>query len=551
MLRGTAERIGLQHGRLRIELRGRLFLDKETVLPTYEKAVQVSLAALEQAFASEHWATPIACVHRVVHGGPRLIEPVLITENVKRELESVKALAPLHILNELVVIETVVRTYPNIPQVACFDTAFHQRMPEIAKRLPLPRQFWEAGVRRYGFHGLSYESIVSQLGKQLSGRSIIAHLGNGCSMVALRDSIPQDTTMGLTPTGGLMMGTRSGDLDPGVLFYLLRKSTDAARSSIGSSIVEVEQILNDESGLLGVSGISRNMEDLLRAETESSEAREAIDLFCYYAKKFIGSLYSVLGGLDTLVFTGGMGENSAVVRKRICEGLNFLDIRLDPIRNKSNAPIISHEQSCCTVRTLHTNENLIMARHAFRLSQERPIMSLVDNSVIWEMIIFDWDGTAVPDRHAPIGDLRAALEDLLKEGGLCAIVTGTNLDNILKQGIAELSPLAKHGLHICTNRGSEVFDFGSVGKPQLIFRRQATQSENRALDSAAIELHDWIKAQGMKTEIIFNRLNRRKVDLIPEPEWRSPKKAQFRELLSAVEDTDASCRAQRRYSKPH
>ena len=174
----------------------------------------------------------------------------------------------------------------------------------------------------------------------------------------------------------------------------------------------------------------------------------------------------MLGGLDTLVFTGGIGENSAILRKRLCEELSFLDIRLDPIQNESNSPIISEKNSSCIVRVVHTDENLVMARHArgssVLFARERVIMS----SVIYEMIIFDWDGTAVPDRHSPIGDLKAALEQVLKEGALCAIVTGTNLDNILNQGIADLSPLAKHGLHICTNRGSEVFEFDSEGRPE-------------------------------------------------------------------------------------
>ena len=258
VMQGAAEMIGLRNSRLRIEIRGRSFRDQEVALPTHEKAVQKLLAALNQS----PLPTPLACVHRVVHGGPRLTEPVLITEKIKNELESLVPLAPLHLPNELAVIQATARAYPDISQIACFDTAFHQRMPDIAKRLPLPRHLWEQGVRRYGFHGLSYESIVSQLGQNLSGRSIIAHLGNGCSMVALKDGLPQDTTMGLTPTGGLMMGTRSGDLDPGVVFYLLRNSASQADDPVR----QVERILNDESGLFGVSGISRNMEDLLKAD---------------------------------------------------------------------------------------------------------------------------------------------------------------------------------------------------------------------------------------------------------------------------------------------
>jgi acetate kinase len=215
-------------------------------------------------------------------------------------------------------------------------------MPDVAKRLPIARSFWVDGIRRYGFHGLSYESIVSQLGAAIPKRVIIAHLGNGCSMVALKDGVPQDTTMGLTPTGGLMMGTRSGDLDPGVLFYLLRNPTKRAQDSIA----QTEYVLNDEAGLLGVSGLTRNMEELLK--TESTPAREAVELFCYCAKKALGSLYTVLGGVDALVFTGGMGENSSLIRARICEGLEFL-------------------KSPCQTRVLHTNENRVMAKHALNL----------------------------------------------------------------------------------------------------------------------------------------------------------------------------------------
>ena len=359
VMSGTADKVGMEHSRLRIELRGHSLLDKEAAIPTHKDAVLATLTALNQARLS----VPAVCVHRIVHGGPLLVEPAVIDKKVKTELESLVALAPLHLSSELAVIEAALHAYPRAPQIACFDTSFHQRMPEIAKRLPLPRHLWNEGIRRYGFHGLSYESIVSQLGKELKGRSIVAHLGNGCSMVALQDCAPLDTTMGLTPTGGLMMGTRSGDLDPGVLFYLTRKATGHSRDPT----LHVEDILNHESGLLGVSGVSRNMEDLLKAESDSIAAKESIELFCYCARKFIGSLSVVLGGLDTLVFTGGMGENSPDIRRRICEGVGLLNIRLDPARNASNAQVISHESSGCTVRAQHTDENLVMAKHAERL----------------------------------------------------------------------------------------------------------------------------------------------------------------------------------------
>jgi acetate kinase len=353
---GSADKIGMKRSRLRIEWRGQSPLEDETTFSTHEQAVLAILTTISH----ERLSVPTACVHRIVHGGPRLVEPALIDERVTLELKRLVSLAPLHIPNELAVIETTAHAYPKVPQIACFDTAFHQRMPEIAKRLPLPRSLWDEGIRRYGFHGLSYESIVSQLDKKIKGRSIVAHLGNGCSMVALKDCVPLDTTMGLTPTGGLMMGTRSGDLDPGVLFYLMRKSAGHAYNST----LHVEDILNHESGLLGVSGISRNMADLLKEEPDSVAAKESIELFCYCARKFIGSLSVVLGGLDHLVFTGGMGENSPDIRRRICEGPSILNIRLDPVQNESNSQVISHESSGCFVRVQHTDENLMMAKHA-------------------------------------------------------------------------------------------------------------------------------------------------------------------------------------------
>ena len=348
---GSAGEIGSKRSHLKIEIQGKSASDEPIDLPTLEVAFLEVINALRQARTPE----PAVCAHRVVHGGANLSAPVLIDDEVKRELERISDLAPLHIPDELKTIAVSEGAYPAIPQIACFDTAFHSRMPEVAKRLPIPKSFSENGIRRYGFHGLSYESIVSQLGPLLSGKCIIAHLGNGCSMVALKDGIPQDTTMSLTPAGGLMMGTRSGDLDPGVVFYLLSQTAPA------------ERILNFESGLLGVSGISRDMEELLKIETESAPAQEAVELFCRTARKFIGSLSAVLNGLDTLVFTGGMGENSPLIRQRICEGLGFLKIQLEPILNQANSSVISCASSGCTVRAQHTDENLVMAKHAFSL----------------------------------------------------------------------------------------------------------------------------------------------------------------------------------------
>jgi acetate kinase len=359
VLSGSVENIGSKDGRIKTDRKGHLASDQSLAVPTHEKAVFAALDTLSRT----KLPAPVACVHRIVHGGPDLVEPVFIDERVMTELKRLTSLAPLHIPNELAAISAATRAFPEVPQIGCFDTAFHQRMPEVAKRLPLPQRLWQDGIRRYGFHGLSYESIVADLGPELKGRSIIAHLGNGCSMVALKDRIPLDTTMGLTPTGGLMMGTRSGDLDPGVLFYLMRKSSGRAQHSPARA----ERILNDDSGLLGVSGISRNMEKLIEVESRSVAAKEAIELFCHCAVKFIGSLSMVLGGLDHLVFTGGMGEKSPEIRKRICKGLSLIDVRIDSIRNESNAEIVSHESSRCVVRAHPTHENLMMAKHAKRL----------------------------------------------------------------------------------------------------------------------------------------------------------------------------------------
>jgi len=370
VIKGSAERIGLKDSRIKIERDKKVTLNKEILLPTYEKALFESISAIKEA----HLPTITACVHRIVHGGPNLIEPVRLNQTVRNEIEKIIELAPLHLPSELAVMDATILAYPETPQIACFDTAFHQRMPDLAKRLPLPRDLWSRGIRRYGFHGLSYESIVSQLGEKLSGRSIIAHLGNGCSMVALNNGIPQDTTMGLTPTGGLVMGTRSGDLDPGILLYLMRSHYGASQmATTPTAISQTEHILNFDSGLLGVSGKSRNMEELLVAEGSEPPAREAINLFCYSAKKFLGSLCAALGGLDNLVFTGGIGENSPAIRKNICDELGFLGIQIDPAKNESNSQMINKDSAPCTIRTLQTDENLVMAKHALKLLTIHPV----------------------------------------------------------------------------------------------------------------------------------------------------------------------------------
>jgi acetate kinase len=251
-------------------------------------------------------------------------------------------------------IEAVAAHFPELPQVACFDTAFHSRMPEVAQRFALPQKLWEQGIRRYGFHGLSYEYVVGKLGRELGRRAIIAHLGNGASMVALRDGLPVDTSMGLTPTGGFMMGTRSGDLDPGVIIHLLKT---------GYSADQLEDLLDHQAGLLGVSGQTGDMKALLQKSQTDNAARMAVQMFAYQVRKFIGAYAAVLNGLDTLVFTGGIGERAAEVRAEICSDLEYLGVALDMAANSHNNEVISPPGTKCTIRVVQTNEDLMIAHH--------------------------------------------------------------------------------------------------------------------------------------------------------------------------------------------
>lgn len=298
--------------------------------------------------------------HRVVHGGSRHTRPERITPEVMASLQELVPLAPDHLPQELRAIEAVGRAYPGLAQVACFDTAFHRTMPAVAQAFGLPRDLADEGVFRYGFHGLSYEYIVGELRKQAGpaaaeGRVIVAHLGNGASLAAILDGKSIDTTMGFTPAGGLVMSTRSGDLDPGILVYLLRHR--------GLDVEELDRVVNKRAGLLGVSGTSADMRELLESEEKDPHAAEAVALFCRQARKFVGALAAALGGLDTLVFTAGIGENAPPVRGRICEGLEFLGVRVDPGRNERNDAVISPDGSAVTVRVMRTDEERMIARH--------------------------------------------------------------------------------------------------------------------------------------------------------------------------------------------
>ncbi len=359
---GSIERIGLQGSRFHVhDAEGKVLVEEHLDLRDHDAAITTLLGWLEHHLAGRK---PDAVGHRVVHGGVQYNQPQPITPDLLATLELLIRLAPEHLPHELSVIQAVQRHYPSLKQVACFDTAFHRQMPEVAQRYPLPRSLWHEGVRRYGFHGLSYEYILHKLeevaGREAAnGRLIVAHLGNGASMAAIRGGKDLDTTMGLTPTGGLMMGTRSGDLDPGVLVYLLREK--------GRSPSTVDYLVNQRAGLIGVSGSSSDMHDLLQREASHSHAAQAIELFCYQAKKSLGSLAAVLGGLDTLVFTAGIGANSPKIRWRICEGMEFLGIHLDAGRNDANAAVISRDGSPVMVRVMKTDEGLMIARHTYNV----------------------------------------------------------------------------------------------------------------------------------------------------------------------------------------
>lgn len=354
-----AERIGASGSRLTItDDRGTTLLDRRDDLPDHVAALNALFAWLR----STRGARPFDAVgHRIVHGGLHYREPQRITPEMIGALRELTAIDPDHLPQAIGIIAAVGESYPAIPQIACFDTAFHRAMPPVAQHYALPPEYAAQGIVRYGFHGLSYEYIMGVLRAidAAAGRVVIAHLGNGASMVAVRDGVGIETTMGFSPTGGLVMGTRTGDLDPSVPLYLVQ-----AR---GMAPAEVTTLLNKQAGMLGLSGSSGDMRDLLEKEDTDPRAAEAVALFCYTAKKYLGALAAALGGLDTLVFTGGIGEHAAPVRERICADLTFLGIALDPARNAAHAPVVSRDDAAVIVRVIPTDEDLMIARHTYRL----------------------------------------------------------------------------------------------------------------------------------------------------------------------------------------
>jgi acetate kinase len=361
-LSGTVGGIGEPEGRLsvRASLGQDLRLQRCRV-PDHESALNV-LLDLQKTHSGILSISAVG--HRLVHGGPKFRDPARIDSAVLNELRALTPLAPNHLPSEIHAVELLQKLRPALPQVACFDTAFHATISPLARRFPFPRAYYDQGIVRYGFHGLSYQSIMEQLHEldselARSGRIIIAHLGNGSSMAAIRDGSCVDTTMGFTPLGGLMMGTRPGDVDPGAILYLLREN--------GLALADLERLLSHESGLFGVSGTTSDVRSLLAQRDTDPRAGEALDLYTYIARKQVGALAAVLGGLDCLVFTAGIGENAPQIRQQICCGLEYLDIRLDPERNRANAPIISAESSPARVRVIPTDEERQIARQTLRV----------------------------------------------------------------------------------------------------------------------------------------------------------------------------------------
>jgi len=296
--------------------------------------------------------------HRIVHGMKHTHSETL-TDEVLAELKTISGYDPEHLPEEINLVEIFKKRYPEIPQIACFDTSFHTTMPTVAKLLPIPRRIMKLGIQRYGFHGISYAYLINELetiaGKEIShGKVILAHLGNGASLCAVKEGRSLDTSMGFTPSSGIPMGTRTGDIDPGVIWYLMQVEKITAK--------EFSHLINHESGMLGISETSSDMRDLLGVRATDSRAAEAVELFCYQIKKYIGSYAAVLQGLDTLVFSGGIGEHAPEIREEICRGLQFLGIELDNVRNKNSEAVISADNSKVIVRVIQTNEQLMMAR---------------------------------------------------------------------------------------------------------------------------------------------------------------------------------------------
>lgn len=359
LLYGRLERIGLSEGRfLAFDAEGGPLSSAGFEFPDHGAALKELFSWLATRPEGRGMG---AIGHRVVHGGAEYAAPRRVDRQLLHALKRLSPFAAEHLPHEIKAIEAASSAFPGLPQAACFDTSFHRTMPQAATTFAIPAEFRAEGVIRYGFHGLSYEYIMEELSRlepeRSKGRVIIAHLGNGCSMCAVKEGRSVDTTMGFTPLGGLVMSTRTGDLDPGIIVYLLKTR--------GYNPDELNELLNKKSGLKGISGISPDMADLLKKESTDPSAALAVEVFCYQARKAVGALAAALGGCDTLVFTAGMGENSPEIRERIVEGLGFLGLEIDREKNNENGMVIS--KGPVQIRAMKTNEELMIARGAWRI----------------------------------------------------------------------------------------------------------------------------------------------------------------------------------------
>ena len=356
-LAGSIERIGLPDATFVVKsLKKGDSFTRSVTAANHTAAVGILMDWIEERIRRGELT---AVGHRVVHGGPKYSEPQRITTEMVAELHQLQPFDPEHLPEEILLTEAFHRRFPDLVQVACFDTAFHHDLPRVAQQVPIPRRFEALGVRRYGFHGLSYAFLMEELARlagtqAAQGRIILAHLGSGASLAAVNQGKSVDTSMGLTPTGGVPMSTRSGDLDPGLVWYLARTENITPK--------KFNEMVNFQSGLLGISETSSDMQDLLEREPSDVRAAEAVALFCYQVKKWIGAYAAALGGLDTLVFAGGIGENAPAVRARVCDGLAFLGIELEEKRNLANAAVISADSGRVAVRVIQTDEEWMIAK---------------------------------------------------------------------------------------------------------------------------------------------------------------------------------------------
>lgn len=352
---GQLERIGRDGGRFRVEQGEKLLTDELTVRLDFTDAL-VYLFSWLRTIAVMGDVSAVG--HRVVHGGRSLTRPVVLSSEVVQTLRTLIPFAPTHMPPAIATIEAAWREFPNIPHVACFDTSFHHTMPEVARRYAIPQEWHDAGLQRYGFHGLSYQGVVDELAKRNEPspdeRVVIAHLGSGASACAVVGGRSVDTTMGLSPSSGLVMGTRCGDVDSAIPLYFFEDR--------GMSSHAIRELLDEQSGLLGVSGSSADIRDLLAREATDPQASAALELFCYSARKGIAAMVAAAGGLETLVFTGGIGTHQPTIRERIAAGLRFLGVSVDPQRNNAGAEIISPDQAKVTVRVMTTNEERVIAQ---------------------------------------------------------------------------------------------------------------------------------------------------------------------------------------------